>query len=72
MKTIKLLGSTVCGGERVKKGQVVEASDKDAFYLIHSGAAVACDPEKESEKKAPAKKKAPANKAVEVDTIETR
>jgi hypothetical protein len=33
---------------------------------------VACDPEKESEKKAPAKKKAPANKAVEVDTIETR
>ncbi len=31
---IKILRATMCGGKRVEKGQIVEASDKDANLLI--------------------------------------
>jgi hypothetical protein len=37
---ITILKSTVCGGVAVKPGDVVEASDRDAYYLIATKAAV--------------------------------
>lgn len=68
MKTIKLLKTTIVGGKAVSVGKEVEASDKDAFYLIHTGAAIAVKPKA----KAPPKKAAPENKQVETSEIETR
>ena len=46
MKKIKMNKSTVCGGERVAKGETVEASTADANYLIASGTAVDADTKK--------------------------
>ena len=53
MKTIKLLKNTVCGGKAVGKGDVVDASDRDAFYLVSTKKAVHFkkEPAKKSQKK---------------------
>lgn len=37
---IKILRSTVCGGEVVEAGQIVEASERDAALLIVLGKAI--------------------------------
>lgn len=34
MVSIKILKDTICGGEKVKAGQIVEASVKDAHLLL--------------------------------------
>jgi hypothetical protein len=37
---IKILRSTVCGGEAVEAGQIVEAGERDAVLLIALGKAI--------------------------------
>lgn len=39
MTSIRILKNTVCGGQVVRSGQIVEASDTDAKILIGSGKA---------------------------------
>ena len=68
MQKIKLLKSTVCGGKNVQCGEVVEASPKDAFYLLTTGAAV----EYVEPVKTTRKTKAPSNKMVEEQELQNR
>ena len=65
---IMILKDTICDRERVKAGVVVEASPKDAKFLINTKRAVLS----ETKKKVPAKKKARVNKMVTSEDLETR
>jgi len=69
VKTITMIKSTVCGGQSVKPGEVVEASDRDAFYLVATKAA-------KLEGDAPVEKKTrgrkPANRMVGEEELESR
>lgn len=56
---IKILRGTVVGGERVAVGAIVEASNRDARYLINTGRA--------EEAKAPAPKRAKAKAAAKAN-----
>jgi len=47
---IKILKSTVCGGKPVEKDKVIDASEKDANYLIGIGKAESSDKKKEEKK----------------------
>lgn len=69
MKTLEILKDTVCGGNHVKKGAVVDASPADAHYLVATGKAVKAE---KPATKPKAKRKAPANKMVDPADIETR
>lgn len=42
-RTIRLLKHTVCGGVPVGPGAVVDASPRDASYLVATGAAEYCE-----------------------------
>jgi hypothetical protein len=70
MKTITILKSTVCGGQSVKPGDVVEASARDAFYLIATKAAVPSDAVEAVEKRG--RKKAPVNRMIDAEDLESR
>ena len=63
MPYIRILKNTVCDGKTVKADAVIEASEKDARYLIASGKA------EETSKPRPKPK---ANKSVKTDEIEKR
>lgn len=63
-RKITILKSTVCGGKPVSPGQAVDASLKDACYLVNTGAA---EPYVEVEK--PKRK---ATTSVKTDELETR
>ena len=47
---IKILRTTVCGGKPVEKGKVIDASDKDANYLIGIGKAESAEKSKDDKK----------------------
>jgi len=47
---IKILRTTICGGKRVEKGKVVNASDKDGNYLIGIGKAESAEKQKDDKK----------------------
>jgi hypothetical protein len=66
-KTITMMKSTVCGGVSVKPGDVVEASVRDAFFLISTKAAV-----EGGEVKKKGGKKAPTNRMVDEDELMNR
>lgn len=66
-KTITMMKSTVCGGVSVKPGDVVEASAKDAFYLISTKAAV-----EGGEVKKKGGKKSPVNRMIDGEELENR
>ena len=66
-QTIKLLKNTVCGGRPVMKGDIVEASLKDARFLINRGRAEAAEAPKKR-----GRPKADKNKQVEPDELETK
>lgn len=68
MKFIKILRATVCDGESVKVGDIVEASPKAARFLVAIGKAEYT--EKPKAKRGPKAKTAPVNRQVE--DIETR
>lgn len=65
--------STVCGGVAVKPGDEVEASAKDAFYLISTKAAVKA-PDGEVAEEAPkrGRKKSPENRMIDGEELENR
>lgn len=62
---IHILKATVCGGKPVAPGQELEASSKDANYLIATGAAEPADDTKPKPKKK-------ITKMVDTDELETR
>jgi hypothetical protein len=64
VKTIRLLKRTVCGGVPVAPGDVVDASARDASYLVATGAAEYCEPK--------AKAAGKRNKMVDVAELTTR
>jgi hypothetical protein len=64
---IKMLKSTNCDGQPAPAGKVIDASAKDARFLINSGMAVA---HVETVKPKPKAKKAPVNRMDDVS--ETR
>ncbi|MCK9563521.1 MAG: hypothetical protein M0R02_12480 [Bacteroidales bacterium] len=64
-RTIRLLKHTVCGGKPVGPGEVVDASHRDASYLVATGAAEYCEG-----KAKPAVKR--SNKMVDVADLTTR
>lgn len=66
---ITMLKSTVCGGAAVKPGQVVEASDRDAYYLIATKAAMAGAVEQPAKRGRP---RSPVNRMIESGEIENR
>lgn len=51
---IQIIRNTVCGGEAVSVGDVVNASDSDARILINSGKAVKCEEKSKAKKDVPA------------------
>ena len=66
-QTIKLLKNTVCGGQSVMAGDVVEASAADARFLIARGAAEAAEKPKKR-----TRSKAPKNRKIEDEDVETK
>ena len=52
---IKILQGTNCGGKRVKPGQTVDASDRDANYLIATKKAEKVDAKKSAAPVPPSK-----------------
>lgn len=67
---IRILKATVCGGQVVAAGQVVEATLSDARYLVNTGRAEPCEAQENAPKgKAP---KRTINKMVDADGLETR
>ena len=62
---IKLLKTTACDGKMYAAGSVVDASNKDAQYLIGVKKAVLFVAEKKP-------RKAPANKAIQAKDLEQR
>lgn len=84
---IEILKMTMCGGRRVKAGAVVEASDRDAAFLVNTRRAkrVSAAPIEESTeelteqddqspgpKKGKAPKKSPTNKMVDAENLSTK
>ena len=65
MKTVKILRRTVCGGEAVKPGDIVEASPADARFLVAIGKAEYSKPKPKRKAKS-----APLNRQIE--DMETR
>lgn len=58
---IEIISGCICGGERTVDGEVVDATEKDAMYLINIGKAKEAD--KNAKVGKPAKKAAPAPKS---------
>lgn len=69
---IRMTKSTVCGGVAVKPGDMVEASDKDAFYLVATKAAVKVDGVAIEEAPKRGRKKAPENRMIDPEELENR
>lgn len=68
-KTITMIKHTVCGGVPVNPGDVVEASLRDAYYLIATKAAIEGATEQPAKRGRP---RSPVNRMVEADEIENR
>jgi hypothetical protein len=51
---IKILDGVICGGKRRKEGDIVDASERDAKYLINTKRAVLATKEKAAPAPAPA------------------
>jgi hypothetical protein len=65
-KTIEILKDTNCDRKRVKAGDIVEASTKDAKFLINTKKAVL------SEGKAKRGRKSPVNRMIDPEELENR
>ncbi len=74
MKNIKMMKATVCGGRPVSVGEVVEASDRDAFYLIATKAAIESAAAAVADDDAPkrGRRRAPVNRMIEPGELENR
>ena len=66
MTKIKILQTTICGGETVLVDEVVDASDSDARMLIKLGKAEVYTPPKRRARRAP------TNRQVKSESLESR
>lgn len=63
-RTIRMLKQTVCGGVSVKPGDVVDATLRDAHYLVSTKAAEPCDEKP--------KRRGKANRMIDQAELQTR
>lgn len=68
-RSIEIVKNTICGGVRVRIGEIVEnASKKDAAFLINTKRAVPYDGEPPKR----GRKKAPENRMISGEELENR
>jgi len=63
-RTIRILKQTVCGGVPVKPGDVIDATLRDARYLVNTKAAEPCDDKP--------RRKGKTNRMLDQGELETR